>query len=184
MDLILVKRAKEYISKMANGINPLTGEQVKDDDMINNIKISRCFFFVYDILNEIIANDGSLKRSNNKKDKFYIDSNTLKRYRFIEGYAPISKIVASINELIDLNTMKKLKSTDITKWFISVGILKEGNIDEKKQKIPTELGLSMGIYTEFRQNEFKSYYIIMYPKKIQEFIIDNFDSLLGFINND
>ena len=60
MDLILVKRAKEYISKMANGINPLTGEQVKDDDMINNIKISRCLFFVNDILNEIIANDGTL----------------------------------------------------------------------------------------------------------------------------
>lgn len=74
--------------------------------------------------------------------------------------------------------MKKIKSTNVTKWFISVGIL-----NEKKQKIPTELGLSLGIYTEFRQNEFKSYYIVMYPKKIQEFIIDNFDNLLEFINN-
>ena len=110
---------------------------------------------VNDILNEIIANDGALKISNNKKDKFYIDSNTLKRYRFIEGDAPVSKIVAGINELIHLNTMKRLKSTDITKWFISIGIL----------------------------NEFKSYYIVMYPKNIQEFIIDNFDNLLEFINN-
>ena len=88
--------------------------------MINNIKISRCLFFVNDILNEIIANDGALKRGNNKKDKFYIDSNTLKRYRFIEGDAPISKIVARINELIDLNTMKKLKSTDI---YVSINFI-------------------------------------------------------------
>ena len=41
----------------------------------------------------------------------------------------------------------------------------------------------MGIYTEFRQNEFNSYYIVMYPKNIQEIIIDNFDNLLEFINS-
>ena len=102
--------------------------------MINNIKISRCLFFVNDILNEIIANDGALKRGNNKKDKFYIDSNTLKRYRFIEGNAPISKIVANINELIDSNTMKRLKSTDVTKWFTSIEILKEEIINKKSRK--------------------------------------------------
>ena len=44
MNLELLKHAKEYIENMANGINPLTGESVKDDDLINNVRISRCLF--------------------------------------------------------------------------------------------------------------------------------------------
>ena len=46
MNLELLKHAKEYIEKMANGINPLTGEIVPDNDLINNIRISRCLFYV------------------------------------------------------------------------------------------------------------------------------------------
>ena len=36
------------------GINPLNGEKVKDDDLINNIRISRCLFYVNDVLNDIV----------------------------------------------------------------------------------------------------------------------------------
>ena len=38
MDLELLKHAKGYIEKMANGINPLTGEVVSDNDTLNNIE--------------------------------------------------------------------------------------------------------------------------------------------------
>lgn len=33
--------AKVWIEKLANGINPLNDELVKDDDIINNVHISR-----------------------------------------------------------------------------------------------------------------------------------------------
>ena len=38
MDLELIKHANNYILKMANGINPLTNEQLPEDDLVNNIK--------------------------------------------------------------------------------------------------------------------------------------------------
>lgn len=38
MNKELLKHAQEYIEKMAQGINPITGEVVKDDDTLNNIK--------------------------------------------------------------------------------------------------------------------------------------------------
>jgi len=65
MNLELLKHAKEYIEKMANGINPLTGESVKDDDLINNVRISRCLFYVNDVLGNVLSNGGI----NNKKQK-------------------------------------------------------------------------------------------------------------------
>ena len=44
MDLELLKHAKSYIEKMANGINPLTGEKIPNNELINNVRISRCLF--------------------------------------------------------------------------------------------------------------------------------------------
>lgn len=38
-----------YIEKLANGINPLTDQAVPDTDLINNVRISRCLFYVSDL---------------------------------------------------------------------------------------------------------------------------------------
>ena len=37
MNLKLLKHTQDYIEKMANGINPLTNENVSENDIINNI---------------------------------------------------------------------------------------------------------------------------------------------------
>lgn len=60
MDLELLKHANNYIEKMANGINPLTDKKCNDNDMINNVRISRCLFYVSKVLDDVIKN-------NNKK---------------------------------------------------------------------------------------------------------------------
>ena len=59
-ELETLTRAQMYIEKMANGINPLDGTAVKDDDLLNNIRISRCLFFVSDTLKKVIEN-GEIK---------------------------------------------------------------------------------------------------------------------------
>ena len=47
--------AKVWIEKLANGINPLNDELVKEDDLINNVHISRCLFYVTELLDGIKA---------------------------------------------------------------------------------------------------------------------------------
>ena len=69
MDIELLKHAKYYIEKMANGVNPLTNEIVPDDDLINNVRISRCLFYVNNILGKVIDNEG-IKNKRIKKDSF------------------------------------------------------------------------------------------------------------------
>lgn len=54
MDLELLKHANNYIEKMANGINPLTNQKCNDNDMINNVRISRCLFYVSNVLDDVI----------------------------------------------------------------------------------------------------------------------------------
>ena len=47
--------AKSFIDKMAEGINPLTGEQIPDGELLNNVRISRCLFYVSEILGKAIS---------------------------------------------------------------------------------------------------------------------------------
>ena len=43
-DLEIMQHAKEYLDKLARGIDPLTGREVPEDEIINNVRISRRLF--------------------------------------------------------------------------------------------------------------------------------------------
>ena len=42
-ELEKIERAKMYMDKLANGINPIDDTMAPDDDLINNVRLSRCF---------------------------------------------------------------------------------------------------------------------------------------------
>ena len=45
--------AIDWISKLANGTNPIAGSTLPDNDIVNNVHISRCLFFVSNLLEDI-----------------------------------------------------------------------------------------------------------------------------------
>ena len=45
-ELETIQRAKMYIDNLANGINPLNGQHLPEEDIVNNVRISRCLFYV------------------------------------------------------------------------------------------------------------------------------------------
>ena len=58
-ELEKIQYAKSFMDKLANGINPLDDSPVPDEDIVNNVRISRCFFYVSDILRQVIENGGT-----------------------------------------------------------------------------------------------------------------------------
>ena len=68
-ELETMMRAKQYIESLANGKNPLTGQNVNDDDIINNIRISRCLFYVSGVLQKVIDNGGEVQKVKSKKSQ-------------------------------------------------------------------------------------------------------------------
>ena len=57
-ELEKIEYAKSFIDKLANGINPIDGTQIPEGDIVNNVRLSRCFFYVSDILRQVIENGG------------------------------------------------------------------------------------------------------------------------------
>lgn len=50
-----VKKAKLYIEKLANGLDPITDEPAALSDVVNQIQVSRCLFYVTEILRQVIV---------------------------------------------------------------------------------------------------------------------------------
>ena len=61
-NLEIMQHAKEYLDKLARGIDPLTGCEVPEGEIINNVRISRCLFYVSDVLRQVIEIRARLKK--------------------------------------------------------------------------------------------------------------------------
>jgi hypothetical protein len=48
-----------YMDKLANGINPIDDTMAPNEDIINNVRLSRYFFFVSDVLRQVIESGGT-----------------------------------------------------------------------------------------------------------------------------
>ena len=59
-ELEKLQRARMYINKLANGIDPLNGQSIESDSLLNNVRLSRCFFYVAEVLDSVIANNGEV----------------------------------------------------------------------------------------------------------------------------
>lgn len=173
----LLIHAKNYIDKLANGINPLTGEPVADDDIVNNVRISRCLFYVSSVLKSVIDKQQTTSSYKKTKKAFELPLEKRLEFAFSDRCIPVSELANRINALANLDEFKKLNYSQITKWLISICALEIKEINGKTIKVPTEQGFRLGIFTEQRQGTQGEYTVIVYNKSAQQFILDNLEAI-------
>ena len=179
-ELELMQHAKDYMDKLAQGIDPLTGQDVPEDDVINNVRISRCLFYVSDVLRQVIENGGIQVKTvkNSEKATFALSFEERALYPFGDFPATVSVIAQRLNELVDLETVQKLKTTSITKFLMQSGLLfEEESLGGSKNKRPTEAGRQLGISTAQRTGQNGEYTAVVYSIDAQQFILDNLDAI-------
>ena len=172
MDMQIVAHAKDYIDAMAKGKHPLTGQELPEGDTLNNVRISRCLFFVSDVLEEVLANGGVGAPKKEKKQPFRVQGIDFSKMHYKETPRNISDIVNDINALRPEN-MSKLKVTAVTDWLVDIGMLEIVTISGKNRKQPTAKGLAMGILKEERVGLYGPYTVVLYSADAQHFIVDN-----------
>ena len=180
-ELEILQHAKDYLDKLAKGIDPLTGREVPEGEIINNVRISRCLFYVSDVLRQVIENGGIQVKAvkDSEKAPFALSFEDRSRYAFGDWPLSASQIAQRLNELVDLETMQKLKTTSITKFLLQSGLLfdEEGS-GGKKNKRPTEAGRELGISTQLRTGQNGDYTAVVYSREAQQFILDNLDAII------
>ena len=185
-ELEKMKRAKMYIDKLANGINPIDDTIVPDEDIINHVRLSRCFFFLSDVLRQVIENGGTKPTAVKKPRKLPLEIPFEKRKYFDYSKRPItaSEIAKRVNALVGDENMKKLTYSNIVVWLLEIGMMEECSASNgKRVKQPTAIGKENGIFIEDRVNDNGPYQVVVYSTSAQHFILDNLDAILAMENH-
>ena len=185
-ELEKIERAKMYMDKLANGINPIDDTMVPDEDIINNVRLSRCFFFVSDVLRQVIENGRTNPIAVKRPQKLPLEIPFEKRCQFDYSEKPIpaSEIARRVNNLADNENMKKLTYSSIFSWLADIGRIEEVSTSNGKHiKRPTEIGRENGISVEDRISNNGPYQVVVYSTAAQHFIMDNLDAIVAMANN-
>lgn len=178
-ELETLARAKMYMEKLANGINPIDGSQIPDEEVINNVRLSRCFFYVADVLQRVIENGVVSQQKKDKKIPFFLPVEKRSAFAFSTQPIPISEVSKRINDLIEDENMTKLPYRAIRDWLMSIGMLEEALDGEGRlAKRPTSQGENVGIRLESRVNLKGTYFVVGYDLNAQHFIVDNLDAIV------
>ena len=181
-ELEKIERAKMYMEKLANGINPIDDTVVPDGDIINQVRLSRCFFFVSDVLRQVIENGGirpTVVPRKPQKCPFELPFERRSQFAYSEKPIPISEIGKRINALVDSEDMQKCSYSDILAWLITLGMMEWVDLpDGKRTRQPTEAGRKMGISVVERIGDKGPYQAVVYDVAAQQFIVENLDAIL------
>lgn len=178
-ELEIMQRAKIYIDKMANGIDPITDREAAETDVINNVRVSRCLFYVSDILRQVIENGGAVTKPKSKKEPFRLTDEQLAGFRYSETPISISEITKRFNELSDGEGRVQLKHTQLSAWLLEIGALRTvSRPDGKTAKEPTPHGLDLGISAEQRTGQYGTYTVVVYNEAAQRFLVDHLTAIL------
>ncbi|MBQ8207672.1 MAG: hypothetical protein IJZ89_02950 [Clostridia bacterium] len=183
-DLEMLMRAKMYMDKLAQGINPIDDTTAPDDDIINNVRLSRCFFYVSDVLGRVIENGGTEPKKKVKRIAFDLGSVDIEKFEFSDSPITISDLLKRFDTIKMIENMKKPSSTGVTDWLVEIGMLTI-IVDRKgaNRKFPTVDGQQIGISTKTVTGQYGEYTSVVYDRNAQQFIIDNLGAALDFIEN-
>lgn len=186
-ELEMIERAKMYMDKLANGINPIDDTLAPEEDIINNVRLSRCSFFVSDVLRRVLENGGTEPvKAKKKPPKVPLDIPFEARARFAYSDSPISasEIAKRVNDLIGDERMEKLTYANIVTWLTEIGMMEwVVSPDGKRAKLPTKTGRENGILVEDREGGNGPYQAVVYNRAAQQFIVDNLDAILAVENS-
>ncbi len=184
-ELEKIEYAKAFIDKLANGINPLDDSPIPENDIANNVRLSRCFFYVSDILRQVVENGGvhSVKAAKQHKKEFALTDEERGKIQISEFPVSVSEISNHLNALIDLETTKKISATTINNWLVSLQLLEVvSQPNGKTKKLPTEQGKELGIFTEEKTGHYGTYITVVFSPAAQQFIYDNIGAIIAAKN--
>ena len=177
-----IEYAKSCIDKLANGINPIDGTAIPENDIVNNVRLSRCFFYVSDVLRQVIENGGvqPISADRIKKTEFHLTDEEKASLKTSDTPIYVSDIAKYLNTVIDVNRTKKISPYAINTWLLLNGILEEVYVENGRiKKLPSKLGNELGIFAEERSGQYGTYHVVLFSPEAQQYVYDNLEAIVN-----
>ena len=181
-ELEKIEYTKAFIDKLANGINPLDDTPIPEGDIANNVRLSRCFFYVSDILRQVIENGGVTpppKAPKTGKQAFTLTEEARANLQGSETPLTVSELVSYLNDTVKDENVKRLATTAITGWMVEQGFMEVVELPSgKTTKRPTPAGNEIGLFTEERMGMYGAYTVVKFSPAAQTFVFDHMDPIM------
>lgn len=160
-----VEWAKNCIESLANGIQPFTGE-VSENSILDDPQLIRCFFFVRDVLNEVIASGGKKKT----KTEFVLTDTLLDRIPIRPEKMCLTQFLNGIKEV---NEGKAPKFGAIREYLIEQELLESRqDASGKITRYATNKAKQYGIENEERIGSNGKYTVVVYDTTGQQYLVE------------
>lgn len=177
-DVEKLRKVKQCIDSLAEGLNPFTGQPLPEEDIVNDVRVSRSLFLASAFLQEQMQ--GKTEKKNGKKQAFRLSLEERDRVEFSSRPISASELARRMNNAAGAQDCKKITYRQITDWLVEVGMLKLVENVAGTQRRPTESGKKMGISVESRIGQSGPYQVVLYSAEAQRFIVDNVDAIMAF----
>lgn len=183
-ELDTVKRAKMYMEKLSMGIDPLTDKPIPDGEVAVSPRMRKCFQYVTGLLEQIVANGGTVGEERKGKIPPIWTADVLAKYVFPDVPLTMSEIVKQLNAVAGMSFYTKLSYRNVVQWLVAIGALEiVERSDGKHTHVPTEQGRALGIQTQTRVGRNgRVYSNVVYNEEAQRFLLDNMETILTFAN--
>ena len=176
-DLEIMQRAKLYMDQLAQGIDPISGQELPEDTVLNNVRLARCFFYVSGVLQQLINNGGQVGKRT--KNPFVLTESMLAQLYAVDRPLQITEFAEQFVQASGDENMRRPSTSKFTDWLIEKGFLeKVPDADGKQKRLPTAAGQELGIYTDYRQSYYGTYLAVLYSPEAQRFLLDHLDDIL------
>lgn len=178
-------RAQLYMKQLAEGIDPVSGRELPDDTALNQVRLSRCFYYVAGLIQQIIANGGEIGRPQRgpktragKGDFIWLEEFE-RNIAYSPQPIPVSQLAGIISQAAAESNVRKLSYARISDWLLKEGYLKSEIKNDKQFKRPTSKGEELGIFCERRTGSMGiAYDVVLYQESAQRFVVKNMKAIL------
>ena len=181
----ITQRAKQYLDSLAQGIDPISGEALPQDSVLNQERLSRCFLYVSGVLQTVLAQDGTAPVSSWDP---LLASGALDRFEYSEQPLALHQFVVRLNSLRGPSPAKDFPQTALTNWLLHEGFLtaaagggEEARSDGANYSV-SKRGEAIGISMRVVQAETTSrtYSAIFCNETAQRFLVCSLDRIIAY----
>ncbi len=173
-----ISKAKLVLEKVARGIDPLTGEEITEESFLHDPRISRCFTFVAEVLENVL--NGVYSERASKIEQFVITPEQKASVVLTEGKIGLTEFTKCINECINLNFSKKLTNVELGKRLKKMGILGEVIGEKGKTRTVTnENSAAYGFETITRSFEEHEYQMVVINEQGKRYLMDHLEEIMS-----
>lgn len=178
-ELLKLKRAREYMQALSEGVDPLSGLEIPEDDVANQVRLCRCFAYVASVLDKVIQNGGAVGGGPRIVARLGLTEEQKQAVELSGRPIGITELAKRILAAAGVDRMRGVSGVHMAAWLLEKGFLEEEFDDEGElQRVPSETGTALGITKIMRETTYGVKSMNLYSQEAQQFILDNLDEIL------